>query len=292
MAHDYLKRPIVDEQETIIFAFMYALYANEIPPPITVANTIVLEDILERQNCFGDENLITTEDNPFWINGSFKPEYDKWLSNLEGDLIQRYGNINGQERFFSIQSCLRDWFNINWTAERVMAGKSIDTTQITQIEAEIVTKLDGAHDNPEIYRRTVDESWLKTLILTICDGDKRMLGKVMEPLLAATLLLQISEDVANRRRDSRIGKHTYVVKQGNDSFDGLSHINRLQVLLEMGRPYLNEITANQFLLQIIKLGWIARTVAVSAIASLHGDQWRNQKLFDEIDHKSKLFSSL
>jgi hypothetical protein len=237
-------RPLVDVAITTGFVALASGFMDETPRTQTISHLYILEDILERQNCFGDEiNGNCENENAFWARPHYAEEYAGVMSSINKDMINTYGQEAAVKKMMTINESLENWFHVNSLIESSLAGK-LDIEALSQQEFEIlepINELDGK-ERARVYRELVDGKWLDVLLVTMTDGDREKAEDIKRPLINGTLLLQLSEDYANIRRDSRVGKITLMMNAS--SYTRSKRVNEIVELIKLSDSYLDNLGLN------------------------------------------------
>jgi hypothetical protein len=284
-AKKLLGRPVVNGIETAVFSVWYGIMSGNTQDRNQVSFAIRLQDILERQNCYGDDHVNGSSVNPYWERNHFKIEYDNLLKDMKDYLEQKYGVSDGSKRYFVIESGLKSWFDVNWTVENFLANNVRPTVDFNS-DDELLSILDKIRDytpeNAAIYRSFVDEKWVKCIVLTLTDGDEKKTSETLKQVLSATLIFQLSEDFANVARDSKLKKMNLFLDKTDETL-----LVRIQNLIEKGKENFTDLTLNPGIKEILKCLWIFRSLYAYFKASLHGNNWRGQKMYDQCNLKEE-----
>lgn len=279
-----LGRPIINGFESAVFAGWYASITTSPLNDHSIESAVKLQDILERQNCFGDEIVASLDSNPYEQRPHFIKEHDRLYSQIYTDLCTRYGQEEGQKRALIIKESLANWFGINLAVEKYITqgcyptdqnqGSTIARDEIFQLE-----QSQNGHLTPEQYRSLVDKYWIKCITLVLNDGDYQKTEIELDLALQATLIYQLSEDFANIKRDQHIYKRNYFISYSNKSM-----FQRLKILNGMGKEKFNDLKMGSPTKELVTYAWIIRSLLMYFKASLSKSTWRDHKLYDRVNN--------
>jgi hypothetical protein len=285
-------RKIVDAGITTVFAGVSSYLMNTPPHKKSICHTYLIEDILERQNCAGDEETSTASSGGvYWERDHFAEEFAGLLSLICLDLIHRYGYIEGRVRACAIDQVLEEWFETNSTVESFMAGR-LEVGCLDEKQQKILEPLLAIHDEElcKTYRHLVDEKWLDVLLVVITDADQENIIKIKPTILNLTLRLQLSEDYANLRRDNRVSKSTLLTSATSKESRTPKRIQELLAFFKLASPYITNLGLGLFLGMAAKSALVARSLLSRYKAKIRNDHhWRDKEFFDTCnDFEKKL----
>lgn len=249
-AREWSRRTLVEEMDVVYFSLFFSYLTNKVPDRVSVANTCIFQDIIERQNRLADDAGLHSKTG-IWEIGCFEEEFAGALVRLGGHLISKYGRVDGHARLSRIVECLENWFTTNRDSSlKIDSGELID---------------------PRIYRETDDRSWLRTVMMIFTDGDEKMVEKNLKTVFAATLLLQLADDFANTFRHQRTGKLAFFARGESkiDQNDGWKR--KLNILDLESRRYFNDLEINQIMKLVVRFIWFSRCIGTHVAAVRRND---------------------
>jgi hypothetical protein len=274
-------RRLIDDKEAAVFCCLVGIIAGVQVRITSVANTIRMEDVLERQNCYGDEYASGRfSEKPYWERSHYVGEYADIYKAMINDLSKHYGRVEARKRMDAIWERVEKWFWINEVVEGYMLGHT-KPEELSDDAKNLISELremDEEH-KPFVHKEIVDRAWLEAIMMTVLDGNEEAVEKAAPKILAMTMLFQMSEDFANIYRDKRVGKTSTFTSKASASFG-----DRFRRLLEYGKKYADQVDGNPFVSGFMMVGLVVKSLAAYAQAS-KGDKelWRRKKLFDEAD---------
>jgi len=285
MARERSGRELIDRGITSYFILVVGVLLREEIQPETISNVMRLEDVIERQNFFGDEFNKSSEHSPFWEEDHFAEEYAGLITDVNGYLVRKYGREEGSERTIIIQNTLEKWFDVNEAVENYVAGR-FDVDNAKEEEIEIVQPLIDCEEDqkPIVYRNIVDSAWLDTLLITATDGDaqKVKINKLKDPVLSMTLALQACDDYAGQRRNERIGKMTLMSHTPNTTSS--KRVNETIHFMNCLDGYLAQSDMGPYMASLVKYAMVSRGMICRLKARKTGDYMgRDEVFYKEFD---------
>lgn len=284
IAREKAGRRLVDTAATTGYVVMTSSLMGEVPRKQTISHLYLLEDVLERQNCWGDEiNGKSCDVSVYWQRPHYAEEYAGILTSIHQDLASEYGQADGYRRADNIAQTLERWFKVNTLVEGSLAGK-LDPGELNEEEKLILDRMVQfkGQEKAKAYRELVDEKWLDVILITTTDGDIEKAEKVKKPIFSATLLFQLSEDYANVRRDRRVNKLTLMSENGD--YTRSRRVNELIELIKLSDPYVRGLGLDGTLGILTKMIVTGKSLVSRAESHVRGDNhWRKKEFFDSCD---------
>lgn len=249
-ARKWCGRSLVEAREVAYFSLFYSHLMQTTPDPQSVANTCVIQDIVERQNRTSENLPLDPKTSP-WQLDCFAEEYSGALTMIGYHLGGRYGRVDGTRRLGYIENCLENWFRVSRESEEKL--------------------MVGSLDDPRSYREMDDRSWLKIVMAVFTDGDEELVNKHFKTIFAATLLLQLADDFANTYRHQRRGKLAFFTQGDGQIGTGDNWERKLQILTKEALPYFSDLEISRLMGLVVKFVWFTRCITTHAIASRRSD---------------------
>lgn len=282
-AREIACRPLVDTTISSVFLAMTQFYLGKTVRPEACTHVFLMEDILERQNCYADETngYADRKSSPYWEREHFTEEYAGVMIAVYSNLLQVYGRKEGSQRARQIDEVLEACFETSETVENYMSGRG-SQKELDVMSSSIVEPLKDLEGEAlaRAYRELVDASWLKVLLTIATDGNMAEVEQIRAPIFAATLALQVSEDYANKRRDERVGKLTFMAN--NTSRDSFRRLREVISFFNLTDAYVEDMGFSGGLKLVAKSALLARSIFARGAARYRGDnKWRQEELFEE-----------
>jgi len=275
-----LGRPIVDDFELGCFAMFAALRSGLLIDTEAVKETMWLEDIMARQNCKADEYRHCTKiEAPGWEGRTYSREYTNLLLQISKRYLCNYPEPEAGMRMGEVLNRLQSWFIADEIAERVISNE-IDPRSLSQVEMKIVEPIIQSQGEEAIFahKKVVDMGWVGAIAATLFDGKLEGKEECLRYLLNLTLLLQLSEDFTNERRDRRINKQSFYTYNQFDSV-----WEKIGFFVSKTKYLLNESFENDLSKMVIATGLGIKTLASIIKSTFNGDRWRSEKKFNKVD---------